>query len=199
MLEGKSDRLAAASGAAVDADVGRGPQKLGLRTRLRRDQDRAELAGPDGLSSRGGSTTASPFHLSALTTKDGQTLSQGVRASAPRFRRSSRGRGALAIFADPGRDVILGNSKTRFAVDSPVEGDGFEPVWGFSCQVVFFGFCRFFVRSWKAVPRPVAYDRVRGARGRGQGTETLAQLGGLAALAMLVFRSALRPEHAERR
>ena len=39
--------------------------------------------------------------------------------------------------------------------------------------------CRFFVRSGKAVLRPVAYDQVRGARGRGQGTETLAQLSGL--------------------
>jgi hypothetical protein len=25
----------------------------------------------------------------------------------------------------------------RFASDSPLEGTGFEPVWGFSCQVVF--------------------------------------------------------------
>jgi hypothetical protein len=31
----------------------------------------------------------------------------------------------------------------------------------------------------KAVLRPVACDPVGGARGRGQGTETLAQLGGL--------------------
>ena len=31
----------------------------------------------------------------------------------------------------------------------------------------------------KAVLRPVAWDQVRGARGRGQGTETLAELGGL--------------------
>src|SRR5690242_11093360 len=31
----------------------------------------------------------------------------------------------------------------------------------------------------KAVLRPVACDQVRGARGRGQGTETVAQLGGL--------------------
>ena len=31
----------------------------------------------------------------------------------------------------------------------------------------------------KAVLRPVACDQVPGARGRGQGTETLAQLGGL--------------------
>src|ERR1700730_10660871 len=67
----------------------------------------------------------------------------------------------------------------RFAQDSPLEGDGFELVWGFSCQVVVFGFCRFFVRSWKAVLRPVAWDQVRGARGRGQGTETVAKLGGL--------------------
>ena len=28
----------------------------------------------------------------------------------------------------------------RFAKDSPVEGDGFEPVWGFFCQVVVFWF-----------------------------------------------------------
>src|SRR5262249_24633030 len=39
--------------------------------------------------------------------------------------------------------------------------------------------CRFFVRSGKAVPCPVACDQVRGARGRRQGTETLAKLGGL--------------------
>ena len=29
----------------------------------------------------------------------------------------------------------------KFAVDSLLEGDGFELVWGFSCQVVVFGFC----------------------------------------------------------
>jgi hypothetical protein len=33
----------------------------------------------------------------------------------------------------------------------------------------------------KAVLHPVACDQVRGARGRGQGTETLAKLGGFAA------------------
>src|ERR1700722_14301107 len=33
----------------------------------------------------------------------------------------------------------------------------------------------------KAVLRPVACDQVRGARGRGQGTETPAKLGGFAA------------------
>jgi len=37
------------------------------------------------------------------------------------------------------------------------------------------GLFRFFVRSGKAVFRPVACDQVRGARGRGQGTETLAK------------------------
>jgi hypothetical protein len=35
---------------------------------------------------------------------------------------------------------------------------------------------RFFVRSGKAVLHPVACDQVRGARGRGQGTETVANL-----------------------
>ena len=62
---------------------------------------------------------------------------------------------------------------------SPKEFSAFELVWGFSCQVVFLVCCRFFVRSGKAVLRPVACDQVRGARGRGQGTETLAELGGL--------------------
>ena len=38
-----------------------------------------------------------------------------------------------------------------------------------------FGLLPVFVRSGKAVFRPVAYDQVRGARGRGQGTETLAK------------------------
>jgi hypothetical protein len=30
--------------------------------------------------------------------------------------------------------------KTEFARDSLLEETGFEPVWGFSCQVVVFGF-----------------------------------------------------------
>jgi len=57
--------------------------------------------------------------------------------------------------------------KVQFAVDSPLEGAGFEPVWGFCCQVVVLVCCRFFVRSGKAVLRPVACDQVRGARGKG--------------------------------
>ena len=52
-------------------------------------------------------------------------------------------------------------------------------VWGFFCQVMFLVCWRFFVRSGKAVLRPVAYNQVRGARGRGQGTETVAELSGL--------------------
>ena len=66
-----------------------------------------------------------------------------------------------------------------FCADSAPKGAGFELVWGFSCQVVIFGLLQFFVRSGKAVLHPVVYDQVRGARGRGQGTETLAKLGGL--------------------
>jgi len=49
----------------------------------------------------------------------------------------------------------------------------------FSVKRLFWVCCQFFVRSGKAVLRPVACDQVRGARGRGQGTETLAELGGL--------------------
>ena len=50
---------------------------------------------------------------------------------------------------------------------------------GGTVKRLFFSFSQFFVRSGKAVLRPVACDQVRGARGRGQGTETLAKLGGL--------------------
>jgi hypothetical protein len=54
-----------------------------------------------------------------------------------------------------------------------------SPVGAFSVKRLFWVCCQFFVRSGKAVLRPVACDQVRGARGRGQGTETLAELGGL--------------------
>src|SRR5580692_12666637 len=68
----------------------------------------------------------------------------------------------------------------RFAMDSPLEQAGFELVWGFSCQAVVLGFAdSFLFGAGKAVFRPVACDQVRGARGRGQGTETVAKLGGL--------------------
>jgi hypothetical protein len=70
----------------------------------------------------------------------------------------------------------------RGLYDSPLEGTGFEPVWGFSCQVVIFWFVGgSLFGAGKAVLRPVACDQVRGARGRGQGTETVAKLGGFAA------------------
>jgi hypothetical protein len=32
-----------------------------------------------------------------------------------------------------------GADRIEFAADSPLEGTGFELVWGFSCQVVVFG------------------------------------------------------------
>src|SRR5215831_1315331 len=67
-------------------------------------------------------------------------------------------------------------ARSESSSDSPLEGDGFELVWGVSCQVGILVCWRFFVRSGKAVLRPVACDQVRGARGRGQGTETVAQL-----------------------
>src|ERR1700745_3550637 len=51
----------------------------------------------------------------------------------------------------------------------------------------------------KAVFRPVACNQVPGARGRGQGTETLAELWRLGALARLGVCSGLTPEHAEGR
>src|SRR5580693_4686964 len=73
-------------------------------------------------------------------------------------------------------------------------------VWGFSCQAVVLGSAdSFLFGAGKAVFRPVACNQVPGARGRGQGTETLAESLAACRLASLVFRSALTPEHAEGR
>ena len=68
-----------------------------------------------------------------------------------------------------GYALVVTAPTARLALDSPLEEAGFELVWGFSCQVVVLVFCRFFVRSGKAVLRPVACGQVRVARGRGQG------------------------------
>src|SRR5277367_2122397 len=99
-----------------------------------------------------------------------------MRVSADRAARPSPHTRGKPRLLDVGRRIP---ARDRFAPDSPVEQRRFELVWGFSCQVVIFGLLQFFVRSGKAVLHPVAYDQVRGARGRGQGTETLAKLGGL--------------------
>src|SRR6516164_2190238 len=93
--------------------------------------------------------------------------------------------------------AVVGHGKPIWFADSALEGNGFEPVWGFSCQVVFLVCCRFFVRSGKAVLRSVAAIRFAERAERGQGTEAVAKLGGLPPSG-LVFRSALTPEDAER-
>src|SRR6202035_6191664 len=80
-------------------------------------------------------------------------------------------------------------------------------VWGFSCQAVVLGCAdSFLFGAGKAVFRPVACNQVPGARGRGQGTETLAELGGLPPSVACVSQrprpspgQALTPEHAEGR
>ena len=64
--------------------------------------------------------------------------------------------------------------------DSPLEGGGFELVWGFPCQVVFSVYRQFFVRRLKGpffipsltirFPERAEWD---------QGSETLAKLGAL--------------------
>jgi hypothetical protein len=38
------------------------------------------------------------------------------------------------------RTLACSALKFEFATDSPLEGSGFELVWGFSCQAVIFGF-----------------------------------------------------------
>src|SRR6202040_1063702 len=62
--------------------------------------------------------------------------------SAPTFWLSSRaepGNQHRRIFDAVARTASSLKRDRRFA-DSPLEGDGFELVWGFSCQVVVFGF-----------------------------------------------------------
>src|SRR5207249_10079849 len=76
-------------------------------------------------------------------------------------------------------------------------GNRIRTCMGLFLSSVVFVWRRFFVRSGKAVLRPVACDQVRGARGRGQGTETVAKLGGLPLSGACVSQH-LRPEHAER-
>src|SRR5438874_10756583 len=79
----------------------------------------------------------------------------------------------------------------------PAGGNRIRTCMGLFLSSVVFVWRRFFVRSGKAVLRPVACDQVRGARGRGQGTETVAKLGGLPLSGACVSQR-LRPEYAER-
>ena len=59
-------------------------------------------------------------------------------------------------------------AQIEFVTDSPLEGHGFELVWGFPCQVVFFGLLPVLCSEREGgVLRPVAYDQVPGARARG--------------------------------
>jgi hypothetical protein len=76
------------------------------------------------------------------------------------------------------RTSALGAETRRCALIKEV-GFARDLYGAFSVKRLFWVCDQFFVRSGKAVLRPVACDQVRGARGRGQGTETLAELGGL--------------------
>jgi len=86
------------------------------------------------------------------------------RQSEPKADRLSEVRtGAVGPACPPDPTPRVCNIR-RALLDSPVEGTGFEPVWGFSCQAVFLVCCRFFVRSGKAVLRSVACDGSRSAQ-----------------------------------
>ena len=60
-------------------------------------------------------------------------------------------------------------------MDSPLEGDGFELVWGFPCQVVFFGLLPVLCRSGRPFFIPSPTIRFPECAEWGQGTETLAK------------------------
>jgi len=79
--------------------------------------------------------------------------------------------------------VLLLGTDNVFRLDIlVVEGGRFAAdLYGaFPVKRLFLGFAHSSLfGAGKAVLRPVACDQVRGARGRGQGTETLAELGGV--------------------
>src|SRR5215831_10622971 len=107
---------------------------------------------------------------------------------------------ALARVAVQGLTVLAPPLRNRKFADSPLEGDGFELVWGFPCQVVFFGLLPVLCSEAEgAVLDPVAYDQVPRARAMGSRDRNASKAWRLAALAALVFGSALTPEHAEER
>ena len=72
----------------------------------------------------------------------------------------------------PGMARTLARKAGFYPWEAEIPGDA--DLYGSVSVKWFFGLCRFLVWSGKAVPRPVACDQVRGARGRGQGTEMLA-------------------------
>jgi len=125
------------------------------------------------------------------------TNGAGSRTARPFSRpvhvQSARNRGPLRRqrWNSPQRqkEINLGvKAATHCGEISVLEEAGFELVWGFSCQAVVLGCAdSFLFGAGKAVFRPVACDQVRGARGRGQGTETVAKLGGLPPSGRLCF------------
>src|SRR6266481_5073623 len=76
---------------------------------------------------------------------------------------------------------------------------GFEPVWGFSCQVVIFGLLAVLCseRESRSSSRRLRSGSRSARKGSRDRNASIAWR--LAALAALVFRSALTPEHAEGR
>jgi hypothetical protein len=86
--------------------------------------------------------------------------SAGRASTAPDRSRCPKSICQTEMGSFPSRVICSGWSSS----DSPLEGKGFEPVWGFSCQAVFLVCCRFFVRSGKAVLRSVACDGSRSAQ-----------------------------------
>ena len=159
------------------------------------------------------SDASEPLVAAEPTTPRGRKIRFGVRlrgteGSPPRWNRCRRNAPHKLRQHDQAENpyILFGTEPVganhdpgiEFAPDLPLEGAGFELVWGLLLFSGRFGLCcRLSVWSGKAVLRPVACDQVREARGRAQGTETVAKPGGLPPSGA-AFRSALTPEHAER-
>ena len=71
-----------------------------------------------------------------------------------------RRRAAVVVISE-GRPSRCHDERDRKFADSPLEGNGFELVWGFPCQVVFFSLSPVLCSEAEgAVLHPIAYDQV---------------------------------------
>jgi len=114
-------------------------------------------------------------------TKSGITEASTTRnRSVPRTRNSPSTTARSSLSVPVTALAVCHHSSPRTEGRAPENQVRIGLVWGFSCQAVVLGCAdSFLFGAGKAVFRPVACNQVPGARGRGQGTETLAELGGL--------------------
>ena len=73
----------------------------------------------------------------ALSSLRRRRATSSIATTSARMRRASGTFGTIGIAPPPDRIGILCANDTFGVADSPLQGDGFEPVWEYFCQVVF--------------------------------------------------------------